>query len=157
MKKILVKYFDKNMPELTLTEKGDWIDLRVCSVEIINKKESYINFDSVEYEAGDFLKIGCGIAMQLPENTEAHVVPRSSTFKNYGLIQTNHMGVIDNSYCGDNDEWFIPMFALRNGKINKYDRLAQFRIYDKMKDVELIKVENLNNKDRGGFGSTGTK
>jgi dUTP pyrophosphatase len=95
--------------------------------------------------------------MQLPEGYEAYIVPRGSTFKNFKVIQTNHHGVVDESYCGDNDQWFVPLYALEDTKINKYDRVCQFRIQKKMPEVEFIEVETLGNDDRGGHGSTGVK
>ena len=93
---------------------------------------------------------------RLPEGYEAHVVPRSSTYKNFGIIQTNHQAVIDESYCGDNDQWFYPAYALRDTVINKNDRICQFRIMKKMEPVDFIEVDELKDKDRGGIGSTGT-
>ena len=93
--------------------------------------------------------------MQLPQGYEAHVVPRSSTYKNFGIIQTNHMGVIDNSYCGDNDQWHFPAYALRDTVINVNERICQFRIVKKQPKINFKEVETLNNKDRGGIGSTG--
>jgi dUTP pyrophosphatase len=95
--------------------------------------------------------------MELPEGYEAHVVPRSSTFKNFGIIETNSMGVIDESYKGDNDQWFFPAYALRDTAINFGERICQFRIIEKMPEVEFVEVEQLENDDRGGHGSTGTK
>ena len=97
------------------------------------------------------------VAMQLPNGYEAHVVPRSSTFKTYGIIQTNSKGIIDESYCGDNDEWKMPVYATRNTVINFNERICQFRIVKKMPKLNIIKVDNLDNDDRGGFGSTGIK
>jgi dUTP pyrophosphatase len=137
---IKIKYFT---PECTIEKLkiGDWIDLR-STIDI-------------EYKAGDFNLIPLGVAMELPSGYEAHVVPRSSTFKNFGIIQTNHMGVIDESYRGDNDQWFFPAYALRDGKISKGDRICQFRIVQKMPEVEFIVVDTLGNEDRGGHGSTG--
>ena len=95
--------------------------------------------------------------IELPEGYEAHVVPRSSTFKKWGIIETNSMGIIDESYKGDNDQWFFPAYALRDTKIEKNDRICQFRIVKKMETVDFETVEVLGNKDRGGHGSTGTK
>ena len=120
---------------------GDWIDLRVA--------------EDVELKAGEFKVISLGVSMQLPEGYEAHVVPRSSTFKNWGVIQTNHMGVIDNSYCGDTDIWRFPAYATRDVVIEKNSRICQFRIMKKMDDLTFTRVERLDNKSRGGFGSTG--
>ena len=142
MKKVKVKYLADNLIHLTKRENGDWIDLRSAI--------------DIEIKAGNFALIPLGVAMQLPEGYEAHVVPRSSTFKNFGIIQTNHQGVIDESYCGDNDQWFYPAYALRDTEIHKNDRICQFRIVKKQPDLEFEEVENLNNADRGGFGSTGT-
>ena len=140
---IKIKYFDKDLIKVEKIEKGDWIDLRSA--------------ETVELKAGDFKLIPLGIAMELPEGYEAHVVPRSSTFKKWGIIETNSMGIIDESYKGDNDQWFFPAYALRDTKIEKNDRICQFRIVKKMETVDFETVEVLGNKDRGGHGSTGTK
>ena len=93
--------------------------------------------------------------MKLPEGYEAHVVPRSSTFKNFGVIQTNHMGVIDGSYCGDNDMWRMPVLAVRDAQIHVNDRICQFRIMKNQPAINFNEVERLEETDRGGFGSTG--
>ena len=149
--KIKIKYFD-NAEELNIIEKGNWCDL-------------YANKDMFIPE-GEKMMIPLGVAMQLPEGYEAHVVPRSSTFKTWGIIQTNHIGIIDNSYCGDNDQWFYPAYCLepKNFIDNQYgtlirkgDKIAQFRIIEVQPKLEFEKVELLGNKDRGGFGSTGSK
>ena len=149
--KIKIKYFD-NAKELNMREKGNWCDL-------------YANKDMFIPE-GEKMMIPLGVAMQLPEGYEAHVVPRSSTFKTWGIIQTNHIGIIDNSYCGDNDQWFYPAYCLepKNFIDNQYgtlirkgDKIAQFRIIEVQPKLEFEKVELLGNKDRGGFGSTGSK
>ena len=140
---IKIKYFDKDLIKVEKIEKGDWIDLRSA--------------ETVELKAGDFKLIPLGIAMELPEGYEAHVVPRSSTFKKWGIIETNSMGIIDESYCGDNDQWFFPAYALRDTKIEKNDRICQFRIVEKMPEIEFEIVEKLDNPDRGGHGSTGAK
>lgn len=142
MPQIIIKYFSKEIDKLKLIEdKSDWIDLRAAK-EIVIKK-------------GEFQLIPLGVAMKLPEGYEAHVVPRSSTYKNFGIIQTNSMGVIDESYCGDNDQWFFPAFALRDTVIHVNDRICQFRIMKKQPTIEFEEVETLDSKDRGGFGSTG--
>ena len=104
---------------------------------------------------GDFALIPLGVAMELPKGYEAHVVPRSSTFKNFGIIQTNHMGVIDESYCGDNDQWHFPAYALRDPVIHVNDRICQFRIMEHQPKIVFEETEKLDNKDRGGIGSTG--
>ena len=142
METIKVKYFDKTIDKLEKIEIGDWIDLRVADTD-------------VWLEANEFHKIPLGVAIELPKGYEAHVVPRSSTFKNFGIIQTNHMGVIDESYCGDNDQWFFPAYAMRDTILKRNDRICQFRIVKKMPEIEFIEVEHLGNPDRNGFGSTG--
>ncbi len=141
MKTIKIKYFTDQIEKITKIDKGDWIDLRAAK--------------EVALKAGEFALIPLGIAMQLPEGYEAHVVPRSSTFKNFGIIQTNHQGVIDESYCGDNDQWFFPAYALRDTVININDRICQFRIIEKQPELQFEEVKVLNNADRGGHGSTG--
>lgn len=143
MKKIKIKYFDKEIDKVKKIDKGDWIDLRSA--------------EYVEMKAGEYRLISLGIGMILPEGYEAHIVPRSSTFKNFGIIQTNHYGVIDESYCGDNDQWCFPAYALRDTIIHKNDRICQFRIVKKQPDVEFTVVDYLNDIDRGGIGSTGIK
>ena len=140
-KTIKIKYFTDKIDKISKIEKGDWIDLRAA--------------ETVELKVGEFKLIPLGVAMQLPEGYEAHVVPRSSTFKNFGVIQTNHQGVIDNSYCGDNDQWFMPVLAMRDTKINVNDRICQFRIVDKQPKIVFEEVLELGNNDRGGHGSTG--
>ena len=141
METIKIKYFDNEIDKIKKIEKGDWVDLRAA--------------ETVELKAGEFKLIKLGIGMILPEGYEAHVVPRSSTFKNFGIIQTNHCGIIDESYCGDNDQWRFPAYALRDTVINKNDRICQFRIIKKQPEISFEAVEHLANKDRGGFGSTG--
>lgn len=140
---VKIKYFDKDLIKVEKIDKGDWIDLRSA--------------ETVELKAGEFKLIPLGVAMELPEGYEAHVVPRSSTFKKWGIIETNSMGIIDESYKGDNDQWFFPAYALRDTKIEKNDRICQFRIVKKMEAVNFETVEVLGNKDRGGHGSTGSK
>lgn len=140
--KIKVKYFDKEIDKLQKIAKGDWIDLRAA--------------ETVELKKDEFKLIPLGIGMILPKRYEAHIVPRSSTFKNFGVIQTNHMGVIDNSYNGDNDQWMFPAYAERDTIINKNDRICQFRIMRKQRKYKFVEVEHLKKTDRGGFGSTGT-
>lgn len=143
METIRIKYFCKDIEKLTKLEKGDWIDLRAA--------------EDVEMAANTFALIPLGIGMILPDGYEAHIVPRSSTFKNFGIIQTNHMAVIDESYCGDNDEWKYPAYALRDTVIRKGDRICQFRIMKKQPELEFVEVDALKARDRGGFGSTGTR
>lgn len=142
METIKIKYFTDKIEKLTYIDgKSDWIDLRAAE-DIVMKK-------------GEFKLIPLGVAMELPKGYEAHVVPRSSTFKNYGIIQTNHQGVIDCSYCGDNDQWFMPAYALRDTEIHVNDRICQFRIMENQPKIVFDEVTRLTGEDRGGHGSTG--
>ena len=139
---LLVKYH-ADIEELQQVEGSDWIDLRAA--------------EDVTMEPGDFKLISLGVSIKLPEGYEAHVVPRSSTFKNFGVIQSNHMGLIDESYCGDSDIWRFPAYALRHTEIHKNDRICQFRIMKKQPKIEFKIVDKMLDKDRGGLGSTGIK
>ena len=144
MKKIKIKYFTDKIDKLVYIDgKSDWIDLRAA--------------ESVDLKKGEFKLIPLGVAMELPKGYEAHIVPRSSTFKNFGIIQTNHQGVIDCSYCGDNDQWFMPVYAVRDTHIECNDRICQFRIFENMPQINFDEVESLGNANRGGFGTTGKK
>lgn len=142
MLNIKIKYF-ADIEKIKPIEKGDWIDLRAA--------------ETVELKKGEFKLIPLGIGMELPEGYEAHVVPRSSTYKNFKIIETNSMGIIDNSYCGDNDQWFFPAYALEDTIINKNDRICQFRIIEKQPKIQFEEVNELKNPDRGGHGSTGVQ
>ena len=144
LKQIKIKYFTDKIEKLTYIDgKSDWIDLRAA--------------ESVDMKAGEFRLIPLGVAMELPAGYEAHIVPRSSTFKNFGIIQTNHQGVIDCSYCGDNDQWFMPAYALRDTHIEINDRICQFRIMENQPALVFDEVDSLSGQDRGGFGSTGVQ
>lgn len=143
MEKIKIKYFSNEIEKIKKIENGDWIDLR-----------SAINID---LKAGDTYIIPLGVGMKLPDGYEAHIVPRSSTYKNFKIIQTNHQAVIDNSYCGNNDQWFYPVYAMEDTKIRVNDRICQFRIMLKQPDIEFEECEILKDVDRGGYGSTGRK
>lgn len=138
---IKIKYFSDKIEKIKKIAQGDWIDLR-SAIDCTLK-------------AGEFKLIPLGIAMELPEGYEAHIVPRSSTYKHFGVIQTNHMGVVDESYKGDNDQWFFPAYALRDTEIKVNDRICQFKIEKKMPEIEFVEVESLGNQNRGGHGSTG--
>lgn len=140
---IKVKYHDKTMPKLEFIggEKSNWIDLYTKD-DIIMKKD-------------EFKLIDLGVSIELPKGYEAHLIVRSSTYKKYGLIQTNSMGIIDNAYCGNDDVYMLPVRATKNIQIPKHTRIAQFRAIEVMGNVNLIEVEDLSNKNRGGFGSTG--
>ncbi|MGM9988464.1 MAG: dUTP diphosphatase [Bacillaceae bacterium] len=143
MKQIKVKYFDKDITKLEKLAIGDWYDLRAAK--------------DIRLKQFEYKMIPLGIGMKLPEGYEGNVVPRSSTFKHYGVLQTNSYGVIDESYSGDNDQWHFPALAMRDTVIKKNERICQFRINKKMEEVEFLEVEHLDETDRGGFGSTGTK
>ena len=142
MQNIKIKYFSDQIDKLQYIEnKSDWIDLRAAQ--------------QVTLKAGEFKLIPLGIAMELPLGYEAHIVPRSSTFKNFGILQTNSTGIVDESYCGDNDQWFFPALAMRDTVINVNDRICQFRIVEHQPRIEFTEVAKLGNADRGGHGSTG--
>lgn len=144
MEQIRIKYLNKDIKRLEYIEgKSDWIDLRTA--------------ERVELKAGEYRLIHLGVAMQLPEGYEAHIVPRSSTFQNFGIIQTNHCGIVDNKYSGPNDWWHMPVYAIRDTVIEAGDRICQFRIQKNQPAVEFKEAEDLASEDRGGFGSTGTK
>lgn len=142
MENIKIKYFTDKIDKLAYIDgKSDWIDLRAA--------------EETELHAGDFAMIPLGVAMELPAGYEAHVVPRSSTFKTWGIIQTNSIGVIDQSYCGDNDMWRMPVYATRDTIIHVNDRIAQFRIVKHQPTIVFDEVDHLTGADQGGFGSTG--
>ena len=142
METIKIKYFSDEIEKLrNIAGNSDWIDLRVAENVVMKK--------------GEFKLIRLGVAMELPAGYEAHVVPRSSTYKNFGLIQTNHMGVIDERYKGDADEWKWPALAMRDTEVHIGDRLCQFRIMKHQPVINFIEVDSLENEDRGGFGTSG--
>ena len=142
MERVKIKYFTDKIDKLAcIGGKSDWIDLRAA--------------ENVTLKKGDFKLISLGVAMALPEGYEAHLVPRSSTFKNFGVIEANSVGIIDNSYCGDNDVWCFPAFAVRDTEIHVNDRICQFRIVKNQPAVGFDEVVFLEGNDRGGFGSTG--
>ena len=142
METIKIKYFSDEIEKLCYVDgKSDWIDLRAAK--------------EVEMKKGDWVLIPLGVAMELPKGYEAHIVPRSSTYKNFGIIQANHMGVGDESYCGDQDQWHFSALAMRDTVIHVNDRICQFRIMEHQPQILFDEVENLGNSNRGGFGSTG--
>jgi dUTP pyrophosphatase len=156
MAKIQIKYHDDELIKLEKLEVGDWVDLRAAEDVFVSK--------------GEMKMISLGVSMKLPTGYEAHVAPRSSTYKTWGIIQANGIGIIDNSYCGDEDIWHFPAVCLdakelykdpKTGKfhagtwIHKNDRICQFRIVKKQPTLEFEEVEQLGNANRGGFGSTG--
>lgn len=140
MERIKIRYF-RGVEKIQKLEVGDWIDLR-SAVDVYMKK-------------GEYGMIPLGVAMQLPEGYEAIVAPRSSTFKKYGVILVNSFGIIDESYCGDRDEWNFLAYATRETMIPKNERICQFRIVKHQPEIEFVEVEELGNPDRGGIGSTG--
>ncbi len=138
---IKIKYFDETLLKIEKIKIGSWVDLRAA--------------EDVTLKQFEFKLISLGVAMELPRGYEANVVPRSSTYKNFGIIQTNSFAVIDPDYCGDGDMWYYPALALRDTEIKKGDRIAQFRINKIMPKTKFIEVKELNNENRGGIGSTG--
>lgn len=142
MTEIKIQYLNDDIKRLEYIDgKSDWIDLRAA--------------ERVELKAFEFKLINLGVAMQLPDGYEAHIVPRSSTFKNFGVIQANSMGIVDESYCGPNDWFYFPAIALRDTVIEPNDRICQFRIEKHQPTVVFNEVKILENEDRGGIGSTG--
>ena len=155
---IKIKYFDPNLPKLVLTEKGDCIDLRVSKVYVVGSNGKESGEFPLNYHKGDTLFFKLGVGMKLPQGYKANVYPRSSTFKNYGFILTNSVGIIDNSYSGNEDEWSSMMYCTRDGVIEYGDRILQFEpvpvyTHNFIYDV----VDNLDDISRGGYGSTGVK
>ena len=141
---LLVRYLSDKVGKLEYVDgKSDWIDLR-CA-------------ENVRLKAGESALLPLGIAVKLPKGYEAHIVPRSSTFRNYGILQTNSMGVVDCSYCGDGDEWKMPVYAVRDTEISAGDRICQFRIVKNQPRLTFTETDSLGGNDRGGFGSTGVR
>lgn len=138
---IKIKYHYDDSPKLEQVEGSDWIDLYTA-------EETYI-------KSGEMKLIPLGVSMKLPAGYEAHVIPRSSTYKKWGVIEANSMGLIDESYCGDGDQWHFPALAIRPTHIPKGTRICQFRIMRKQPTIFFSEVDALGEKDRGGFGSTG--
>ncbi|HBN56452.1 MAG TPA: deoxyuridine 5'-triphosphate nucleotidohydrolase [Lachnospiraceae bacterium] len=142
METIQVKYFSEEIEKLSLIGgKSDWVDLRASQETVLKK--------------GEFALIPLGVAIKLPEGYEALVIPRSSTFKNFGILQTNSCGLIDESYCGNNDQWYFPALAIRDTVVHVNDRICQFRILKHQPELSFVEVRELTGEDRGGFGSTG--
>ena len=152
-----IKYFD-GATELEKITKGNWIDV-------------YANKD-VFIPLYGYAMIPLGFALELPKGWEGHLAPRSSTFKTWGIMQTNSVGIVDDTYIGDNDQWHFPAqctMAKTTEKVNiegnkvtvmgtwirRGDKIGQFRIMESMPEIDFIKVDSLNNEDRGGFCTTG--
>ena len=140
MKTIKIKYL-KDIVEINKTSVGDWIDLRAA--------------EDVTLKAGEYKMFPLGVAMELPEGYEALIAPRSSTFKKYGVLLANSIGIVDEAFKGDNDEWQFLAYATRDTFIPKHERVCQFRIIEHQPEINLVEVETLGNADRGGIGSTG--
>ena len=141
-KTIIVQYKDDTIKRIEKIEKGDWVDLYAAENIVVTENEVTL--------------IPLGVAMKLPEGYEAHLAPRSSTYKNFKIIQANSVGVVDNSYCGPNDWWYFPAISLNGSRIiHKGDKICQFRIMEKQPELEFIEGK-MDSPDRGGFGSTGT-
>ena len=140
METIRIRYYSDSIQPLAAV-CGDWMALRAA--------------EDVEMKEGEYRLIPLGVAMKLPEGYEAHIAPRSSTFKNFGLIQVNGVGIVDHNYCGDGDQWFVPMLAMRDTAVHKGDRICQFRIMKNQPEIRFETVEHLDGENRGGFGSTG--
>lgn len=143
MLQIKIKYLTDAIDKIQKIKVGDWIDLRAAQ--------------EVELKKGQQYYIPLGVAMELPNGYEAWLTSRSSMAKKFNIQHSDDLGVIDNSYCGDGDEWKLPVVALEDTVIHVNDRICQFRIHEVMPEVELVEVETLGNPDRGGLGSTGTK
>lgn len=176
--KIKILRLNKNIDMPTIIDKGDWVDLRLSQVTtlkapyatMLKRKKDNDEIKRVRNVVFDFQLLPLGIAMKLPKGFEAMLLPRSSTFKKYGIIQTNSQGVIDETYCGNNDEWKMPVIAYKDVTIPANERICQFRIqlsqkasiWQKLKwlfsnKIELVEVDSLSDENRDGFGSTGSK
>ena len=139
---IQIRYHTDQIDRLTYIDgKSDWIDLRAA--------------EDVTLHRGEFAMISLGVSVRLPKGYELIIAPRSSTFQNYGLLQTNGIGVVDESYCGDDDILKMPVYATRDTQVHRNDRICQFRILRHQPAIEFDEVETLSGSNRGGFGSTG--
>ena len=137
-----IRYLSDKIEKLRYIDgRSDWIDLRVAEDMVIRKGECRL--------------IPLGVVIELPQGYEAHVVPRSSTFRNFGLIQANSFGVVDESYCGNEDQWYVPMFAVRDTEVHVNDRICQFRIMEHQPEIIFEETDWLSGENRGGFGTTG--
>lgn len=140
--KIKIKYL-RDIDKIKSISVGDWIDLRAA--------------ETVRINPGEYKAIPLGVAMELPKGYEALVAPRSSTFKRYGIMLANSVGIVDESYKGDGDEWHFLAYGTTYTTIPKGERICQFRIIKHQPKIKLIEVNTLGNPDRGGIGSTGRK
>lgn len=149
---IKIKYFDPDMPRMKMEKYGDWIDCRAAQDYVLNPV--YSNFST---EPIPPILIDLGFACKLPDGYEAHLAPRSSSFKKWGFLVVNSIGIIDNSYCGEDDHWMLAIYPTRKATIHKYDRICQFRIMKKQPNIIFEEVDHLSDESRGGFGSTGVE
>lgn len=153
--KLRIKYL-KEANKLEKITKGNWIDVYA--------------YEDIFVPEGGRAMVNLGFALELPKGWEGHLAPRSSTFKTWGIIQTNSVGVVDDTYIGNNDIWHMPVYCLqgkdilndlykevRGTWIKKGDKIGQFRIMEVMPSIEFEEVESFDNEDRGGFGTTGIK
>lgn len=140
-KVVKVKYHVDGLEPISQAHSGEWCDLR-CA-------------EDVELKKGDFKYIDLGVSIALPAGYEAILAPRSSTFKRYGIIQTNGIGVLDFLYRGNEDRWMMPVYATRDTVIHKNDRICQFRIQECQLPLNIISVDSMEDENRGGLGSTG--
>lgn len=168
--KIKVKRINKNIPLPRIINNGEWIDLRSSETVHLDAPKATTLKQADRKVVFDSRLLNLGIAMQLPKGFEAVVLPRSSTFRNFDVMLVNSEGIIDNSYCGDTDEWKFNAIAFDGTTINEGDRICQFRIqlsqkatvWQKLKwlfssGIKIVEVDSLSKKDRGGIGSTGIK
>ncbi len=139
---ITVQYLNDQVTRLSVNAKGDWVDMYAA--------------ETVDLKQGEHKLIHLGVAMKLPEGYEAHLVPRSSTYKKWGIIQANHVGIIDNSYSGPEDWWKMSVIAMRDTTIHAGDKICQFRIVGRQPKLSFVEGK-MTDPSRGGFGSTGTK
>ena len=145
-KKIKIKYHEPITPLENINgANSDWIDLRCAEP------------NGIDLKTGEFKLISLGVTMKLPDGYEAHIAPRSSTFKNWGILEVNSVGVVDSSFCSNEDIWKFPAYATRDTHIDFNDRICQFRIVKKQPIIIFEKVDHLDGKSRGGFGSSGVK
>ena len=174
-----IKYHDKNMPKMVKLDRGNWVDCRVIEggkvtfdIGTPNERKEKLQWVDCErtledgtiektkkitYHKGDFLMLPLGISIKQPKGYEVNLLPRSSTFKNFGIIQANSMAVGDDTFISDNDMYHYPAIALTDGEIYLYDRICQMQV-NKTTNLKLNEVDTLgDNKARKGFGSTGVR
>lgn len=138
-----IKYHDPELIHIEQNDNSSWIDLR-CA-------------ENLELKAGEDKLISLGVSIKVPDNWEGQIVPRSSTFKNWGILQVNSKGIIESNYASNEDIWKMWVYAVRDTKINKNDRICQFRIAEKQPKLNIIEVDDMEYETRGGFGSTGVQ